>query len=112
VYIAIGWNEMGDLTKLASADALRNAYIVHYGNTKPSRTANSVAMLRKFRDEIRKGDTVISYSSERREYLVGEDLGHYQFMPEDKQIGGFAHTRTVRWLGSVSRDALPLVTRN
>ena len=72
-YIAIGWNELGDLTKLRSANELRDAYISIYGNAKPSRTANSVAMLRKFRDEIHKGDTVISYSSERREYLVGEE---------------------------------------
>lgn len=111
-YIAIGWTDMGDLTKLASTDDIRSAYIANYGNAKPSRTANSVAMLRKFRDEIQKGDTVISYSSERREYLVGEDLGHYQFMPVAKQVGGFSHTRTVKWLGTVSRDTLPVSTRN
>lgn len=111
-YIAIGWTDMGDLTKLPTTEDLRSAYIATYGNAKPSRTANSVAMLRKFRDEIHKGDTVISYSSERREYLVGEDLGQYQYMQEDKQIGGFSHTRSVKWLGAVSRDALPLSTRN
>ncbi len=111
-YIAIGWNELGDLTNLRSIDDLRNAYITIYGNAKPSRTANSVAMLRKFRDEIQKGDTVISYSSERREYLVGEDLGQYKFRPADKQVGGFSHTRIVKWLGSVSRDTLSASTRN
>lgn len=111
-YISIGWNELGDLTKLQSIDDIRAAYIASYGNPKPAKTANSVAMLRKFRDEIQKGDTVISYSPERREYLVGEDLGLYQFMPEGKQIGGHSHTRTVKWLGAVSRDTLPLSTRN
>lgn len=111
-YIAIGWNEIGDLTKLRSVDEIRDTYIGCYGNAKPSRTHNSVAMLRKFRDEISKGDTVITYSAERREYLVGEDLGQYRFMPSDKLIGGFANTRAVKWLGKVSRDVLPVSTRN
>lgn len=111
-YISIGWNELGDLTKFQTVDDIRAAYISCYGNPKPAKTANAVAMLRKFRDEIQKGDTVISYSSERREYLVGEDQGHYQYMPEDKQIGGHSHTRTVNWLGSISRDVLPISTRN
>jgi restriction system protein len=33
-------------------------------------------------------------------------------MPEGKQIGGHSHTRTVNWLGSISRDVLPISTRN
>jgi len=69
-------------------------------------------MLLKFRDEILKGDTVISYSSERREYLVGEVNGPYQFVSEDQQIGGHSHVRAVKWIGVVSRDVLPISTRN
>lgn len=111
-YISIGWNQIGDLNKFPSVNDIRTAYIACYGNPKPAKTANAVAMLRKFRDEIQKGDTVISYSPERREYLVGEDQGQYQYMPEDKQIGGHSHARTVNWLGSVSRDVLPISTRN
>lgn len=110
--IAIGWNEIGDLTKLPKVEDIRNAYVRCYGNPKPARTHNSVAMLRKFRDEIVKGDTVITYSAERREYLVGEDLGRYQFVSEANLVGEFAHTRAVKWIGKVSRDALPLATRN
>lgn len=111
-YIAVGWNELGDLTQYPGVEDIREVYIAAYGNAKPSKTHNAVAMIRKFRDEIHKGDTVISYSPERREYLVGEDLGQYQYMPGGKLVGEYANARAVKWLGAVSRDALPLSTRN
>ncbi|WP_339867533.1 restriction endonuclease [Pseudohongiella nitratireducens] len=111
-YISIGWNQIGDLNQFKSVDEIRAAYIDCFRDPKPSRVANAVAMLRKFRDEVLKGDTVISYSSERREYLVGEVNGPYQYVPEDQQIGGHSHVRAVKWIGVVSRDVLPISTRN
>lgn len=111
-YIAVGWNDLGDLTQYPGVEDIREAYIAKYGNAKPSKTNNAVAMIRKFRDEIQKGDTVISYSPERREYLVGEDLGQYIYMPGGKMVGEYANARAVKWLDAVSRDVLPMSTRN
>lgn len=111
-YIAVGWNDLGDFEKLGTADQIKDAYIASYGNAKPSKTSNAAAMIRKFRDDIKKGDTVITYSPERREYLVGEDQGEYIHLPGGKTIGDYANARAVNWVGSVSRDSLPVITRN
>ncbi|TCK07452.1 restriction endonuclease [Marinobacterium mangrovicola] len=110
--VAIGWNNLGDLRQYTSNEALRDAYVEYFGNAKPGRTANAIAMIRKFRDDIQQGDLLITYSQEHREYLVGEDLGQYEFRPETEQVGEFQHIRKVKWLGRVSRDLFTQSTRN
>lgn len=69
-------------------------------------------MIRKFRDDIRPGDLIITYSQEHREYLIGEAVGQYQFRNESEQVGEFQHIRKVNWLGRISRDLLTQPTRN
>lgn len=110
--VAIGWNDLGDLSKYNSDTALKAAYIERYGNSKPGRTANAVAMIRKFRDDVRKGDIVVTYGTERREYMIGEVQSGYEYLSENDQVGVFAHTHPVSWLGSVSRDHLSQSARN
>lgn len=110
--IAIGWNEIGDLNQFTDKAALRIAYEQAYPNDKPGKIPNAIAMMQKFRDEIQKGDLVISYDSERREYLLEEDKGEYQYLSEGKQIGDFANARWVNWLGAVSRDHLSISSKN
>src|SRR5690554_1440315 len=110
--VAIGWNALGNLHHYKSPEALKNAYIQHFGNAKPGRTANAIAMIRKFRDDIQLGDLIITYSQEHREYLVGEDLGEYEFRNESEPVGEFQHVRKVKWLGRVSRDQLSQSVRN
>ena len=110
--VAIGWNNIGDLRQYTNMESLRNAYIEHYGNAKAGRTHNAIAMIRKFRDEINQGDLLITYSPEHREYLVGEDLGQYEFRLEDQWVGEFANVRKVKWINRVSRDLLTQSARN
>lgn len=109
--IAIGWNDMGDLSAYPTDADLRSAYIDHYGNAKPGRTAMAVATIRKFRDEISPGDTVVSYATERREYLIGRVTGTYEHLSPEEEVGTFAHTHRVEWLGTVSRDLLSQIAR-
>ncbi|WP_419534349.1 restriction endonuclease [Endozoicomonas sp.] len=111
--VAIGWNELGDLRTYQTTEAIRDAYINLWGNAKPARTSNAVAMIRKFRDSIKKGQMVITYNPELRVYHVGEDVGSYQFQTSDSNIvGEYVHTRPVKWLGDVSRDTLSQASRN
>ncbi|RLA21969.1 MAG: restriction endonuclease [Gammaproteobacteria bacterium] len=108
--VAIGWSELGDLTQYKSDKSLREKYLATYVNEKPGATANALAMILKFRDQIKAGDYLISYNPETRSYLVGRDKGEYKFQPGT--VGDYANLRSVDWRGTVSRDALSQKTRN
>lgn len=111
--VAIGWNELGDLRNYPTTEAIRDAYIQLWGNAKPSRTNNAVAVIRKFRDSIKTGQMVITYNTELRVYHVGEAIGDYQFQMTDiHKVGEYVHTRQAKWLGDVRRDSLSQSTRN
>lgn len=110
--VAVGWNDLGELSQYKSTDEIRAAYIQTYGDAKPARTSNAVAMIRKFRDEITKGNLVISYDPELRKYLVGTDLGEYVYRNDESLIGEYANARRVKWTGEVSRDQLSQSVRN
>ncbi len=110
--VAIGWNELGDLTHYPSVKAIRHSYIEHWGNAKPGKTGNAIAVIRKFRDNIQTGHRVITYNPELRVYHVGEDQGVYQFRQDHHLVGEYAHVRKVKWLGNVSRDQLSQTSRN
>jgi len=109
-FVAIGWSELGDLTQYKSDKSLREKYLTIYVNEKPGATANALAMILKFRNQIKANDYLISYNPETREYLVGRDEGEYKFQPGT--VGDYANLRFVDWLGTVSRDALSQKTRN
>ena len=102
--VAVGWSAMGDLNAYQSVDVLKEKYTEIYGNEKPAKTGNAIAMILKFRDQITEGDCVVTYSPKSREYLVGRDLGEYFHQPE--AIGNYANLRKVEWLGRVKRDLL------
>lgn len=108
--VAIGWSELGDLSQYKPDKSLREKYLAIYANEKPGATANALAMILKFRDQIKADDYLISYNPETREYLVGQDKGEYKFQPGI--VGNYANLRAVNWLGMVSRDALSQKTRN
>lgn len=110
--VAVGWNDLGDLREYDSHEALRQAFIEHFGNAKAGAVANAVAMIRKFRDDIQAGDYMITYSPELRQYLVGIDQGEYAFMSPQQQVGDYANIRRVEWQGKVSRDDLAQATRS
>lgn len=110
--MAVGWKALGDLRQYSTDDELRQAYIEHYGNAKPGRTGNAVGMIRKFCDVIQADDIIITYSPEHREYLVGIDQGHHEFLSPENQVEDYAHVRWVRWEGKVSRDVLTQATRS
>ncbi len=59
---AIGWNALAPLTKFSDKESIKEAYIKHYGNEKPRKTSNAVAMLQKFIN-ISEGDYIVTYSS-------------------------------------------------
>ncbi|MES2824970.1 MAG: restriction endonuclease [Pseudomonadota bacterium] len=109
-FVAIGWGDLGDLNRYRSTGEIRAKYIELYGNDKPSRTANAVAIILKFRDQIKKDDFMLSYNGETREYLFGRDKGEYCY--KENVVGSFPQLRTVDWIAKVSRDKLSQKARN
>lgn len=109
-YVAIGWQEMGDMSAIKDLNQMRAEYVHNYPDRKPGAVGNAAAMAFKFTKVITKGDQVITYDREERKYSVGEVIGDYEYRPN--LVGNYPNIRKVKWYGSVDRDSLPASTRN
>src|SRR5690606_31207902 len=101
-YVAIGWHAMGDMGGITSQEEMREAYIQAYPENKTGSVGNAAAIAFKFVRDLAKGDKVITYDRETRQYLVGEIIGDYEYRP--KTVGDYPNIRKVKWLGKVDRD--------
>jgi restriction system protein len=68
------------------------------------------AIIHKFLNAMRPGDRVITYDPQRREYLLGEIVGEYEYRPTENE--GHPNVRRVRWDARVSRDDLSTASKN
>lgn len=109
-YVAVGWNKLGSLIQYSDIESIREAYLNIYGNEKPAKTGNSIAMIRKFRFDIQKGDYLVTYNPKKREYKIGLDLGEYVY--RERANDEYAQTRQVNWIGEVKRDQLTQKSKN
>ena len=109
-YVAIGWNEIGDLSQLKEQEQIKEKYLQTYPGEHLSKVNNAAAMIFKFRVLLTKGSRVLTYNPVSRMYLVGEVSGEYQF--QDGAVKDYAHFRAVNWVGKVSRDKLKVSSRN
>src|SRR5512133_1938223 len=76
--VAIGWNEMGDLSKLKpERDAVKEAVAAAYPNAKPGAIPNYTGQLYRFVHEMKKGDLVVYPSKHDRMLHIGRVKGAY-----------------------------------
>jgi restriction system protein len=108
--VAVGWGELGDFGSIRTADEMRRRIVSSYPNMRPGAVTGSVNMALKFKDGIKRGDRVVSYDPEKREYLVGTVAGEYQYAPNT--VPDYPNIRRVEWQGRVGRDALSVSARN
>jgi restriction system protein len=108
--VAIGWNQLGDLTNVRTRDAMMLLCRQTYPKDKPGRVVTTASVMHKFRNVIKAGDGVVTYDPGTREYLVGEIASDYCF--DTQMIPDHANVRDVTWRCRVSRDVLPNATRN
>src|SRR5438105_3596530 len=94
-FAAIGWKELGDLSRVTSREAIRALYVQAYPDAKPGRASNAVAMIFKFRSTLQLKDGVVSYDPAKREYLVGSVDSDYFYDPQ--QIEDLPHLRKIKW---------------
>ncbi|WP_444943525.1 restriction endonuclease [Microbulbifer sp. ZKSA006] len=104
-FAAVGWSQPGDLSQYSSTERLRDEYIKIYGNDKPAATANALAMILKFRDQIAAGDYIVSYNPETRNYLLGVDKGEYRDQLPQKAKNSLGSTLTLFSLSQETIDA-------
>lgn len=108
--VAIGWNDIGDLTKYKDKNQVIRAVEECWPDWPPGRVMNSSSQLIRFRDELATGDRVLTYDSSRRVYHVGTIKGPYQHSTD--VLPPYENIRQVAWEGEVERDKLSVSTRN
>lgn len=108
--VVIGWDGLPDLSEVRDRQHIEQLMRETYPEDKPGRRRNGVAQVNAFLLEIAVGDLVVTGNPSVREYYVGRIAGEYRFRPE--LIPGYAHTREVKWIGTVQRDALSVRAKN
>lgn len=108
--VAVGWHELGPLTELTRREQIAEAVARQWPDEHPQWQRMATSQLHRFRNEIRDGDRIVTYSPSRRVYLIGTAAGPYRWDPvidpEDPNL------RPVKWDGEVSRDLLAVATKN
>ena len=99
--IAIGWSEMGDLSKIpANREAFKERYANVYNNATKGSIATGAGMLYRFRYEMQIGDYVVFPSKSNREVNIGTIESDYLY--DSTQIE-YQQMRKVKWIKSFSR---------
>ncbi len=108
--VAIGWADVGDLSKIgADREAYKAAVLAAYPTTKAGAVPVYAGVLYRFAHEVEEGDLFIYPSQVDREVHIGKVTGPYAFRPEmaDKYAGTaddpYASVRPVKWLKSLPR---------
>lgn len=100
--IALGWNEIGDLSGLKpDRQTFKDAIAKVYPNKKPATVAIDAGQLLRFTNEIKTGDLVIYPSKRDREVHIGRIEGSYFYNSGED----FPHRRSVKWLKTFPRTS-------
>jgi len=107
--VAIGWDKIKNASDFKSKEEIKQVFSEKYPEKKKHQNIIGAGQFSRFVLEFKKGDRVLSYNKDKREYLVGEIQSDYEYNPALSQ---YHHIRRVKWLGVVNRDKLSTTTRN
>ncbi|MDR0437299.1 MAG: restriction endonuclease [Bacteroidales bacterium] len=107
--VSIGWNRLGDLSKVNNLNELKELIRENYPDYKKGQIISSAGQIYRFLSEFKKGDCVMTYNHSERTYFIGEIESDYKF---DEKISEYFHIRKVKWIGKVNRDDLSTSTKN
>jgi restriction system protein len=100
--IAIGWDEMGDLSLLAAdREAFKQQYTRAYPEAKRGAIATVSGIPFRFLHEMKVGDLVVYPSKQDKQIHIGRVTGEYKYASDD--IHRYPHRRSVAWLSHVPR---------
>jgi hypothetical protein len=121
-YVAIGWNELGNLSwlldeKLGESDAKKRLLELYIKTSKENRWGEKEVQWRinsgqiyRFVREIRNGDFVLSPTA-RRTVLLGKVIGNF-YLAGKKDSCHYKQRREVEWTKEVPRDEMSQGLRN
>src|SRR6516164_9557577 len=89
--VALGGEELGDLSRCASVTEMRQLYEVAFPKDSRSTRITRASQLARFLLDIQPGDNVVTPSPGSAAYLVGVIVSGYQWKPD--VIAGMPHTR-------------------
>lgn len=103
--VGIGWPEVGDLTRLSSAQEIRKRLNMKYPDAKPSTLANWAGQIDAFRFRMKAGDLVALPLKSAPAISFGRITGDYTYV--EGAVGALRHQRPVQWIGeAVPRDII------
>jgi len=107
-YIAIGWNELGNLNWLIKGhpSELKTRLSKIYKKVYRSKiSGNAIGQIMRFIREIKKDDIVLLPNPITRTVLIGKVVGNYGF-EKSKDGCRYRNRKKVKWLKEVERDKL------
>jgi restriction system protein len=108
--VAIGWNQIGNLSGLHSRDEVAAVLISGYPEYTKFQLSMNTGQVHRFLCELVRGETVLTYDPSKRIYHLGTVVGDYVYRPDyDVEL---RHTRAVTWTATVERDSLSASTKN
>jgi restriction system protein len=103
-YIAIGWWEMGDFSKIRpNRDAFKAAYVQSYPNAKAGKVPVAAGVAYRFAVEMKSGDIVIYPSKPDRMVNIGVIESGYEYVPDASN--DCPNRRKVKWLKHIARTS-------
>lgn len=109
---SIGWPQFGNPKQYISKTEMVAKSNEVYSDEKPQTRSSWVNQVWRFSREIQSGDRIISYSKEKREYIIGKVIEPHFF---DKSIGNpdYPNTLKVKWENkTIERDKLSQAAKN
>jgi restriction system protein len=101
-YVALGWSDVGDLSRIAPArEAFKAAYTAAYPDATQGNVAVSAGVLFRFANEVKVGDLVVYPSKPDRMVNIGTVTGGYRFDPTVPEE--CPNVRQVEWRRSIPR---------
>ncbi len=100
--VAIGWNDLPNLSKIENKEELKKLYTEVYGPNSKMHFANVVGQIWRFVKEINKGDLVALPLKRKSGIAIGEITGDYEFREIAPNI---KHIRKVNWIKTFPRSS-------
>ena len=104
--VAIGWNELPDLSRITSRDELAELYRDRFPAASAGKASNHVGQIWTFLKRIKKGDLVVLPLKSQSAIAIGKVTSDYQFRQDLTE--SVHHVRSVEWIRTdLPRTAFP-----